>query len=303
MYNKVIIWGYPPHTHTHSYINLGFAKAFSHLDYDVVWCEDSIEYSNEDLNNAIIITEVNSCKYLPIKNTSKYFVHNNVDGFYPSGKIQGENIYNLLVYHEEYNWNDNVKSIDDFSWYDDNSKTAVIMWATDLLPNEIDKNDVILYDDSKKNVNYVGSISTDYIQSMISICKSNDKVFQNYGGYSGIRNSNNNGFMTDDENIDLMRQSYLNLDLRPEQHKSNGYIPCRIFKAMSYGCWIGTNSIKMNKFLEGRITTEDNLDKLYTKTELALQNVTKDILIDNQQYVKSNHTYLNRVQSLLNILN
>lgn len=303
MNKKVVIWGYTPHTHTHSYINLGFAKAFSYLDYDVVWCEDSPDYANEDLDDAIVITEVNSCKYLPLVKTSKYFVHNNVDGFYSSGKIQGENIYNLLVYHEEYNWNDNVKNIDNFSWYDDESKTAVIMWATDLLPHEIDQNEVVLYDDSKKNVNYVGSISNNYIQSMSSICKSNNRVFNNYGGYSGIRNNDNNGFMTDEENINLMRESYLNFDLRTEQHKNNGYIPCRIFKSMSYGCWIGTNSIKMNKFLGDRITTEDNLDELYVKTELALQSATKQILVDNQEYIKSNHTYLNRVQSLLSILN
>ena len=302
MDKKIIIWGHPPHTHTHSYINFGFAKAFSHLDYDVTWYEDSPEYSNDDLSDAIVITEVNSCKYLPIVNTSKYFVHNNVDGFQSSGKIEGDNIYNLLVYHEEYNWHDGVKNIDDFSWYDNDNKTAVIMWATDLLPDEIDEQEVVLYDSSKKDINYIGSLSDDYIEKMISISKSNDKKFNNYGGYSGIRNPTNNGFMTDEENINLMKNSYLNLDLRPDQHKNNGYISCRVFKALSYGCWIGTNSTKVNKFFDGRITAIDNLDDLYLETELFLKGATEEILKDNQEYIKKNHTYLNRIQSLLSVL-
>lgn len=301
MNKKVVIWGYPPHTHTHSYINLGFAKAFSYLDYDVTWYGDSPEYESEDLSDSIIITEVNSCNYLPIVNTSKYFVHNNADGFYSSGKIRGDNIWNLLVYHEQYNWNDNVKNIDDYSWYDQDTKTAVIMWGTDLLPDEIDNQEEICFDQNKSSINYIGSLSRDYISKMNLICNKNGKKFINYGGYSGVRSKTNNGFMSDEDNINLMKNSYLNFDLRPQQHLENGYIPCRIFKSLSYGCWIGTNSTKINKFFEGRITTVEELDELYLTTEDALKNISKDILADNKEYVKKNHTYLNRIESILSV--
>lgn len=302
MSKKVVIWGYPPHTHTHSYINLGFAKGFSYLDYDVVWYDDSEEYSGEDLSDSIIITESNSCKHLPIIESSKYFIHNNIDGFYSSGKFEGDNIYNLLVYHEQYNWNDDVKNIDDYSWYHLETKTAVIMWGTDLLPDEIDEQDQVLFDPLRNGINYVGSLSRDYINEMNSVCNSHGKNFINYGGYSGVRNKKNNGFMDNDQNIDLMKSSYLNFDLRPKQHIDNGYIPCRIFKAMSYGCWVGTNSVKMNKFFDGRITAVENLNDLYIETEKATQKATLEILKDNQEFIKQNHTYVNRAQSLLSIL-
>ena len=36
---------------------------------------------------------------------------------------------------------------------------------------------------------------------------------------------------------------------------------------MSYGCWTGTNSEKILKFFEGRITACEDLYELYTKTE------------------------------------
>jgi hypothetical protein len=302
MNKKVVIWGYPPHTHTHSYIHLGFAKAFSYLDYDVVWYDDSEEYSKEDLSNAIIISENNCSRHLPIDKSSKYFIHNMKDGFYSQSKFDYDNVYNVLVYHEKYNWNDGVKNIDDYSWYHPETKTAVIMWGTDLLPDEIDSQEQILYDDTKDTVNYVGSLSGDYIEKITSVVTSNGKQFVNYGGYSGVRSRENNGFMGDDENIILTKKSYLNFDLRPSQHLDNGYIPCRIFKTLSYGCWTGTNSIKINKFFDGRITTNEDLNNLYSETEETSKNATKEVLKDNQEFIKENHTYLNRINSLLSIL-
>lgn len=302
MNKRAIIWGHAPHTHTHSYIHYGFAKALSFLDYDVVWYEDSLDYQKEDVSNSIIISETNSCKYLPVVNSSKYFIHNNSDDFDLNQRIKGDNIYNFLVYHEHYNWPDNVEKIDNYSWFHRETKTPVIMWATDLLPDEIDNQEVVLFDDSKSDVNYIGSLSADYTRRIIPIVSSHGKTFVNYGGYSGIRSNKNNGFMDHDDNINLTKNSYLNLDIRPEQHINNGYIPCRIFKAMSYGCWIGTNSVKMNNFLAERITTNENLNDLYLQTEFDSKKASKRVLEDNKNYVKENHTYINRINSLVSIL-
>jgi len=299
---KIVIWGCSPHTHTHSYIHYGFAKAFSFLDYDVIWYEDSKEYENEDLSESIVISAYGYCNHMPIDKTSKYFIHNIEDGFHSQNKIEHDNVYNLLVYHEKYNWNDDVKNIDEYSWYHPETKTAVIMWGTDLLPGEIDSQEQVLFDDTKNTVNYIGSLSEEYIQKITSVVDFNGKQFVNYGGYSGICGSKNNGFMDDNENITLTEKSYLNFDLRPLQHLDNGYIPCRIFKTLSYGCWIGTNSIKINKFFGGRITANEDLNNLYIETEEASKNATKEVLKDNQEFIKENHTYINRVQSLLSIL-
>lgn len=303
MNKKVVIWGYPPHTHTHSYIHLGFAKAFSSLDYDVVWYDDDEEYSDENLSDSIIISEINCCRHLPIDKSSKYFIHNIQDDFIPQTKFDFDNVYNLLVYHEGYRWDDTITKIDDYSWYDSKSKTSVIMWATDLLPDEIDEQDAVIYDDSKPDVNYVGSLSIDYRRRLVGLVQKNNKQFKNYGGYSGLRSSKTpTGFIDDRDSIELIKQSYLNFDLRPQQHLDNGYIPCRVFKTMSYGCWVGTNSEKISSFLGNRLTVESELSSLYSKTEEDSKNATSDILIDNKNYIRDNHTYINRVNSLLSIL-
>lgn len=295
MSNKVVIWGYPPDTHTHSYIHLGFAKAFAHLDYDVVWYDDSEEYANEDLKDAIVISESNCCKYLPIEKSSQYFIHNITNGFY---EVEGDNIHNLLVYHEKYNWDVDWQFIDDWSWYDSNTKTVVVMWATDLTPDEIDDQDISVFNQERSDINYVGSLDRFNLNKISSVVSSYDKKFLPFGGYG----HSVGGFVDNEKSIQLVKNSYLNFDIRPQCHIDNGYIPCRIFKNMSYGCWTGTNSPKILEFFEGRITACNDFNELYLKTEEDSRKATKDILLDNQDYIKKNHTYINRAKSLLAVL-
>lgn len=303
MTKKIIIWGHTPDSHTHSYVHLGFAKAFSSMDYDVVWYDDSSEYENEDLTNSIVISEINRCRYMPFEKSSKYFIHNIEDGFYNQSKYDGDNVYNLLVYHENYNWNENIKQIDDYSWYDDTTKTVVLMWGTDLLPNEIDEQNEVLFDSSKDNVNYIGSLSQENSNNLLNVVSKNNKQFVNYGGYTGVRSKKTpSGFVSSDEMLELTKESYLNFDIRQKCHIDNGFIPCRLFKTMSYGCWIGTNSEKMSKFFDGRLTINSNISDLYYETEVDSKNATKEILRDNMNYIKDNHTYLNRIDNLLSIL-
>ena len=71
MTKKIVIWGYPPDTHTHSYIHLGFAKAFAYLDYDVVWCDDDPDYA-DDVKDSIVLTEKNCI------NIFQLIVHRNI---------------------------------------------------------------------------------------------------------------------------------------------------------------------------------------------------------------------------------
>ena len=37
---KVVIWGHPLGTHTHSYSNQGYYNAFKHLGHDIHWFPD-----------------------------------------------------------------------------------------------------------------------------------------------------------------------------------------------------------------------------------------------------------------------
>ncbi|MFZ9376818.1 MAG: hypothetical protein ACO25K_06810, partial [Candidatus Fonsibacter ubiquis] len=129
------------------------------------------------------------------------------------------------------------------------------------------------------------------------------KNFINLGGYTGFNDEENGiSFFDYEKSIRAVRDSYISFDIREEQHLNNGYVPCRIFKNMSYGKWVGTNSLKVKKFFQNRVTINDNLEQLYFNIVDDYKRSTIDILSDNMNYIQKNHTYLNRVKSLFSIL-
>lgn len=296
---KIVIWGHPHHTHTHSYIHHGFYKAFKSLDYDVIWVDDSEENSNIDLDNAIVIGEKNAISNLQIKDTATYFIHNYREDF---EETEYDNVHNYLVYHENYSW-DNVKKVDDYFWYCERTKTPVIMWATDLLPDEIDNISPCLYDDTKDEVLFVGTIQGNNLIDFAHVCANNGKDFVNLGGYTGFDDEESGmPFYDYDRSIDAVRNSYISFDIREKNHLENSYVPCRIFKNISYGKWTGSNSSKLDKFFGDRITINGDLEKLYESIVDDYKKSDENILRDNMNFVKNNHTYLNRINSLLSVL-
>lgn len=297
---KFVIWGYPLHSHTHSYIHYGFFKALKSLGYDVRWFDDIIV--NEDFENCIFITESNCKKNIPIIKSSKYFIHNFCGGFEKQSLIEHDNVYNLLVYHEEYNFPNNLQSLDDYSWYDPETKNIMIMWGTDLLPEEIDNTQPVLYDKSKSDVNFIGTIQGENSVKFAHICADHGKNFYNCGGYTGSPQSEINQFYDNKNSIDTLRNSYLSFDIRESQHLRNGYVPCRVFKNISYGMWTGTNSTKIKKFFNGHLTVESNLNILYDYLVKEHSDCGKDKIRSAMNYIKENHTYLNRINSILSVL-
>ena len=231
--HRFVIWGYPLHTHTHSYIHYGFYKALKSLGYDVRWFDD--EKIEEDFDNCIFISESNCSKNIPINKSSKYFIHNISDGFVLQDKLDHSEIYNLLVYHEEYNSPKDLQQLDKFSWYDPDTKNIMIMWGTDLLPQEIENMSPVLYDDSKPDVNFIGTIQGDNAVKFAHMCANHGKNFYNYGGYTGSPQSEINQFYDNKNSIDTLRNSYLSFDIRESQHLRNEYDPCRVFKNISDG--------------------------------------------------------------------
>lgn len=292
---KVIIWGRPLHSHTHSYIHNGFFRACKKLGYDVEWV-DSEEKSG--FKNSIIITERGSLNNLTIEDSSVYFIHNLTDDF---EKPERDNVHNFFVYHTGYSKSmEQLEKIDEYSWYDSKTKTPVIMWATDLLPEEF-KEPVVHNANSLSN-NFVGTIQGNNLISFAQISANMGKDFINYGGYTGFPDGNGNDFFSVEDNIRAIQESYLSFDIREDFHLKNGYIPCRVFKNISYGKWTGTNAVNAKTFFGDHLTAQQNLKSLYEQLEEDSRNVSYDKIKDAMNYVKENHTYINRVKSLFSIL-
>lgn len=336
MINKVIIWGYPLHSHTHSYIHYGWVKGFKHLGYDTYWFHDN-EYKDKDefdYENCLFITEGYADKNIPILESSIYFVHmcvnplkykkpgcRLIDIRFNVDEIKDCNYnYSLKKYKEQ----NRTETISNASYYqkinnlhdlrgkeNDNTKieyeALYTMWATDLLPEEFCYNDIEM-DREDAFIYYFGSVSNaNYINlmSFINEAKKNKVTF--------IYNDPWKVPKSFEDNRKFIQESVIAPDIRGSGdinkiklnetgtcHKQIGYIPCRIFKHISYGCLGITNSEHVYNLLEKKVIYSHNEAELF---HLGMKERNNYKLIREQMdIVKEHHTYLNRINDILEVI-
>jgi hypothetical protein len=99
------------------------------------------------------------------------------------------------------------------------------------------------------------------------------------------------------------REAYMLPALQGANQLVNGMIPCRIFKAISYGAdGITTNPFAYEFFDHNVIFSEDSRE-LYFKAELAKMEpnyIERKKWLFN--FVKKNHTYINNINALMSII-
>lgn len=308
---KFMIWGHKLHTHTNSYVYYGYLKAFEYLGYAPFWFDNSdIEKVKDfDFNDTIIFTEGQVDQYVPLRKDVKYILHHcNIEKYINNGC----RIINLCNYLEpcergiSINYGPDkrisfvqspiqgtVEKIKDFCFWDEQNMAVYQPWATDLLPSEIDENNPIMFNPNLREVNYIGSTNHDNIapkfHAFAHCCQQNMKNIKVFAKVSF------------EENKKLIQDSYISVDIRGDWHQECGYIPCRIWKNISYGKPIGTNSVHIKNILGDHVIFNNDPYMLYFETESKYASLTKEQIRQNMLYVKENHTYINRVKNILQI--
>lgn len=319
-YSKVIIWGYPLYSHTHSYVHEAYYKAFKHLGYDVYWFHDNDYPIDFDFANCLFIGEGFADKKIPIKDTSCYLIM-----YCPSPiKYQDAERYidirmtavDFKDHIQEYSLDKNtatkigsacyfvsktlekVKVKNDYVDYEMSDYDKVyISWATNKLPEEFNEDDI--YIPREPNVYYCGTISSS------GICENYSKFFP----FIEECKKNNIGFIHNDpwtnplstvEVIRRTQESILGIDIRGPQHLKQKLLTCRVFKNISYGHLGLTNSEEIYKELDGNCVYCDDTSELFYEGMKNREN--EKLILSGMKYVKENHTYINRVNSLLSIL-
>ena len=305
---KIVIWGHKLHSHTHSYIHYGYWRAADYLGHEVYWYDDKDAVHDVDFSNSIFITEHQVCKNIPLRKDCKYFIHNSDEPFKYERrqKYAGYKVYNFVHdskhwhYGENYVW-PSVENIGG-SFYEHPTRTIVTKWATDLLPSEIDKCPVEPYDEEKENIFFVGSMQGENIRRFVDVIKSKGKNFVNVGGYSG-RFSLYDGNPPDiNQNIAMVRDSYISFDFREKPFFDMGkYYPCRIFKSLSYGKWCGSNMPALKDLFGDYVTFDNNLDTLYDRVVEDYRSCTEKKMREAMNFIRDEHTYVNRLNDLLKL--
>lgn len=323
--NKIIIWGHLLHSHTHSYIHNGYYVAFKEMGYDTHWFDDNSDISNFDFSNSLFITEQQVDNKIPKRKDCLYFVH-----FLEKHKYPGVNISNLIdlrctfrdmnracgrEYQKDRKNPGNLiftpLNKKKFEYYSiiNNQLTYYTMWAADLLPKQIEYNINNISDIQKKkthNIYFVGSLMNIWCKFK-QICNVNKIPFFDCGakwirGPIGHQLSKSDA-LSIEMNEDLIQKSYIAPALQSKEQVYEEYIPCRIFKNISYGKMGITNNKKVYELFDKKIIYDPNIVNLINKSILFEKNPDTKVITELMKYVKNNHTYVQRIESLKIFIN
>lgn len=338
---KIVIWGFPLHTHTHSYIHANFHKVFNYLGYETYWFHDNNypDASIFDYSNCLFISEEYAAQKIPLIESSTYFIHNSIR---PSKYLDvGARLIDIRFNVDEINdtnysfvLNRNeLTVIDDCTYYNSNANDSVLSdqlkngvggyeaihmtWATDLLPHEFNFDDRFLKRENK--FYFVGTLGGSPALEMQKVAQALNEMQIPFLHIDPWQNP-----CSFEENREYMKRSVISLDVRGSDHyhtnsagqlelngkpvtggnhKKIGFIACRTIKQISYGRFPGTNSIHVKNLLGDFVHyNTDEYQLTYDMFNKENDNNT-DLVYEAMLHVQKNHTFVNRANAILKVYN
>lgn len=310
-FNKVIVWGHklgdPRLSNTFSFIHDSWNKTFSYLGYETLWLDNNDDISNINFDNCLFLTEGQVEQNMPVNNTSKYVLHNcNLDKY--NSIIS--NCLNLQVYTKDC-LTRNVQKMDEpLTCYQPepdnetlqhgcNNRTIYQTWATNLLPHEIDAVDLIkkTHNVTKHNKLYwVGSIcdgeqgNITELQELTLACTKRNISFVH-------------AKLPNDKQSQAIQLSKISPAIQGHWQVDKHYVPCRVFKNISFGRMPLTNNKIVSEIFDDKIIYDSNIENLIEEgIKFESSADYSEIMTNLINEVKNKHTYINRIDSILKVL-
>lgn len=331
-FEKIIVWGYPLHTHTQSYIHACWVRTFKMLGKEVYWFhDDDFRPVNEfSYKNCLFIAEAYKEKNIPLEASSTYFINFCI---YPQKYLKAEcrifdQRFKLEEFHDvnnDFTMNDGTHNVVPLSIATDyealtsnsglskeftgptraaiNYECIYMLWATDLFPWEINYEDAI-----PMNMPIIHFVGTTYSNPRMRAFEEITKM----AGIEWIFHDPWRKPISFEDNRVFVRQSILAPDFRPEgneevkitygekngqNHLATGYLPCRLFKNISYGHLPLTDSPHAGAFFGDAVVYEKDLQLLIQNGLAAQSDIPRKIRA--MKMIADNHTYVQRVRDLL----
>ena len=299
---RVVIWGHKPvktlgfgrfkrSSHTHSHIHLGYFKAFSALGFETYWIDSLKDLPKPFLEQSLFFTEGQVDEDLPVNMASFYVTHHSDSEKYHSLGERWLKLHNFVMDLRDgrsYNYpGSKVQEVDDVTYFDQDNNALYQPWATDLLPGS-EVNPML---PSVKIVNYVGTINHDGISGRFTKFREDAKA----SGYIVKVHSG----VSEDEARRLMQTSALAIDFRGDWHLARGYIPCRLWKGLSYGRAMTSNSAILEGVFGSRVAFAQQDEPLFDAAVRNERSSNSASIHENAEWVMKNHTFVNRAKRIL----
>ena len=297
-FNKIVIWGLKKKYHTHRHIHKAFYENAEKLGYKVLWLEDEKENAKYIEPNDLIISAEPVGKMvpekfkfedynLPVRDDIFYCLHNFKDIFV--NKINPDRLVRLQVYIK-----DRAEKADQkwgpVTYFDTKTRSLFQPWGTNLLPNEFkkpvyNKNSLVFWVGSIWN-NSLNQGNLREIDELKRILKENGLRF------ISLR------FIPDWLNIFLVRLSRIAPAIAGKYQVDVDYLPCRMFKNISYG-QLGITNVQKFKEILGDSFIDGKSIKEITSNALSLSKKEYINKVIAQQEIIKNYTYKNSLENII----
>lgn len=287
---KFCVWGHR-FQHTNTWVQMAMLRAASqHFGMQTFWLDDNSAMNFDPHHTLFFSIEGNDHAYrMPVREDCFYVLHNVC--WEPLRRLWDMNRrLNLQTYTDDCLM-EPCKILGPLVHFNEGGRCLYQPWATNLLPHEIDQYKSRPGTNSSV-VNWVGTIgggvhgNIEQIEPYKKACERSAVIFQH-------RNAN------DDEHIRLIRESCQAPTIAGAWQKQVGYIPCRIFKNISYGHMGVTNSERVNALFENRLIFNSDSHQLFFDAQ-HFDEGTRLWLMDR---VKEKHTYINWLQYVFDCSN
>ena len=300
-FNKIVIWGLLHRWHTHRFIFQAYYDNLKKCGIPVVWVEDEkknqaviepndLIFSASGMHGKMVPEKLSLADYnLPIRNDVYYCLHAENDYFLE--KIGFNKSIKLKFYNNDA---EKYEKLYETVHFDRATKTLYQPWGTDLLPSEFK---TPLFSKSKF-VFWIGSVwkgkknegNITEIGKLVNILRAKKLWFQQ------IR------FIPNSWNRFFVRHSRLAPAVGGAIQVETNYLPCRMFKNISYGQLGFSNVKKFNDIFKECNIYDENTEKMVDKV-LALSREEYISIIEKQQKICKEYTIAHHLNNVFKYIN
>jgi hypothetical protein len=250
-YGKVVVWGLKSADNTDlHHINSHFYEAVLKLGGQAVFVDDAPENRALVCPGDLVIAMDVAYKHLPVVPKAYYVLHN-IGGEW-SHQLDQKYRLNIQVYtdacaHYE-KWREAVH-------WDAAAQVLYSPWGTDLFPNEFLEP---IFNDQSHHIFFVGSVWNNELgHGNVRTIEKLVSYLERIGlKFTVIRH------VPDAENVRYVRESRIAPAIAGEWQVENNYLPCRLFKSVSYGQLGITNVMKFRDILSPAFVEGQNFEEV-----------------------------------------
>jgi len=285
---KWVIWGAKPPQDTFGYIHQALYRALKFLGQEVLWYDDKDYISNIDFSNTLFVALACNMKGIPKRKDCFYLIHNALGTPYMQ-YFEGLRVLHYGLYVSTNKFSSDIVEIAPEMFYNPAAPSLVFRWATDLLPSEIEANKPArAFNSDSRVINFVGTVYPNTLNEFQRACRNSGIEFKRFGEGVSI-----------EDNIRLTKESYFSPALQQACHVDIGYVPCRLFKNISYGQFGVTNSPWSNDLFGGKLIFNPDTYQLFHDARERLGTMKVEELHSLMDEVAQKHTYLNRIDGII----